>query len=65
MGIRSSLLTFNFKYDKLKDSGKNEDGRIFHKLQYPGVKMICWIVHGRSSGTWKDYGWGEPLITCG
>ena len=39
--IRSSLLILDLKDGKLQDSGKQEEGKTFHKLHVLG--MICEI----------------------
>ena len=48
----SSLLTSNLKEDKLLHSGKEEDGKTFHKLHVLGKNGNLWDrVHGLSSAS--------------
>ena len=43
---------FNFKDGKLYESGKQEEGKTFHKLQIPGKKLDLWDkVRGLGSET--------------
>ena len=53
-GIRSSLLILDLKDGKLQDSGKQEEGKTFHKLHVLGMNDDLWDrVHGLGSETWK------------
>ena len=52
--IRSSLLILDLKDGKLKNSGKQEEGKTFHKLHVLGINDDLWDrVCGLGSETWK------------
>ena len=52
--IRSSLLILDLKDGKLQDSGKQEEGKTFHKLHVLGMNDDLWDrVREVCSGTWK------------
>ena len=52
--IRSSLVIFNLKDGKLQDSGKQEEGKMFHKLHVLGINDDLWdTVCGEGSETWS------------
>ena len=52
--IRSSLLIFDLKDGKLKDSGKEDEGKTFHKLHVLEINDDLWDrVRGLGSETWK------------
>ena len=52
--IISSLLILDLKDGKLQDSGKQEEGKRFHKLHVVGMNDDLWDkVRGLGSETWK------------
>ena len=52
--IRSSLLILDLKAGRMKDSGKQEEGKTFHKLHVLGMNEDWWdIVCAVGSETWK------------
>ena len=52
--IRSRLLILDFKDGRLKDSGKQEEGKTFHKLHVLGMNDDGWDkVREVGSETWK------------
>ena len=52
--IKSSLLIFDLKDGKLHHSGKQEEGKAFHKLHVLRMKDDLWDrVRGLGSKTWK------------
>ena len=53
--IRSSFLILDLKDDKVYDSGKQAEGKTFHKLHVLGVNDDLWDkVHELGSETWKE-----------
>ena len=53
-GIRSSLLILDLRDGKLYDSGKQEEGKTFHKLHFLGMNDDLWDrVCGSCSEIWK------------
>ena len=58
---RSSLLIWDLKDGKLLDSGKQEEGKIFHKLHVLGMNDdLLDTVCGLGSETWKGCEWLVP-----
>ena len=52
--IRSSLLILDLKDSKLQNSGKQEEGKTFHKLYVLGMNDDLWDrLHGLGSETWR------------
>ena len=52
--IRSSLLILDLRGGKLQDSGKQEEGKRFHKLHVLGMNDDLWDrVRGLGSEIWK------------
>ena len=52
--IRSSVLTLDLKDGNLQDSGKEEEGKTFHKLHVIGTNDDLWDkIRGLDSETWK------------
>ena len=52
--VRSRSLILDLKDGKLQDSGKQEEGKTFHKLHVIGMNEDLWDgVHGLGSETWK------------
>ena len=53
---RSSLLILDLNDGKLYDSGKQEEGKTFHKLHFLGTNDDLWDkVRGLGSETWKGF----------
>ena len=53
-GVISGLLILDFKEGKLQDSGKQEEGNMFHELHFLGmIDDLCDRVCGVGSATWK------------
>ena len=53
-GVRSSLLILDLKDGKLQDSGKQEEGKTFHKLHVLGMNDGLWDrVRALGIETWK------------
>ena len=51
--IRSSLLILDLKDGKLQDSGKQEEGKTFHKMHVLGMNDCLWDgVCGLGSESW-------------
>ena len=52
--IRSSLLILDLNDGKLKDAGKQEEGKRFHKLHVLGMNDVLWDKsRGLGSETWN------------
>ena len=52
--IRSSLLILDLKDGKLSDSGKEEEGKMFHNMHVLGMNDDLWDrVRELGSETWK------------